>query len=100
MAATIQITGNLSQDPELREVGDNGEVLCRLNVGYSIDRGRNDNNFIEVTTWGEAATAHAKHLAKGSKVRIDGELDYQTWEADDGTKRSKHRIIGAKVEYL
>lgn len=102
MGATISITGNLSQTPQLEEVqlSDGPRKICRLNVGYTINRGRNEHNFIEVTTWGDAAENHARYLDKGSPVRIDGELDFQTWPADDGTNRSKHTVINATVEYL
>lgn len=102
MAATISITGNLSQDPQLEQVEltDGPRSICRLNIGYTINRGRNEQNFIEVTTWGEAAENHARYLSKGSPVRIDGELDFATWQADDGTNRSRHTVVNAAVEYL
>ncbi len=102
MGATISITGNLSQDPTLEtvELTDGPRQVCRLHIGYTINRGRNDSNYIEVTTWGDAAANHAKYLAKGSPVRIDGELSHNTWQADDGTNRSKHTVINPSVEYL
>ncbi len=102
MGATITITGNLAQSPAVETVEVNGEdrELCRLNIGYTINRGHNDGNFIEVTTWGEAAANHARYLTKGSPVRVDGELSYETWQAGDGTNRSRHRVINAHIEYL
>ncbi len=102
MGATISITGNLSQTPQLEEVQltDGPRKICRLNVGYTINRGKNDSNYLEVTTWGEAAENHARYLTKGSPVRIDGELDFQTWQADDGTNRSRHTVVNATLEYL
>ncbi len=102
MAARITITGKISQDPVLETVHVDGapRSVCRLNVGYTINRGRNDRNFIEVTAWGDAAENHARYLTKGSLVRIDGELDHQTWQTSDGANRSKHSIVNPDIEYL
>ncbi|MDQ2896897.1 MAG: single-stranded DNA-binding protein [Actinomycetota bacterium] len=35
-----------------------------------------------------------KYLAKGRAVAVTGRLVYREWEADDGTRRSRHHIIG------
>lgn len=102
MAGTITITGHLTQDPKVETVQVESEdrTLCRFRVGYSINRGRNDRNFISVTTWGNSAINHAKWLEKGSAVRVDGELAFDTWESEDGTKQSRHHVTNADVEYL
>lgn len=101
MGATITITGNISQKPVLETVQVDGEdrTICRLHVGYSINRGRKTGNFIEAATWGDAARNHAKYLTVGSTVRIDGELSHDTWLHND-EKRSRHSITNASVEYL
>jgi single-stranded DNA-binding protein len=38
--------------------------------------------------------ACAEHLAKGRQVAVTGRLTYREWEAKDGSKRSKHQVIG------
>jgi single-strand DNA-binding protein len=50
--------------------------------------------FIDVATFGAQADACAKYLAKGRAVAAIGRLVYREWEADDGTRRSRHHIIG------
>ena len=101
MGATISITGNISQKPVLETVQVDGvdRRICRLHVGYSINRGRKTGNFIEATTWGDAAVNHAKYLTVGSTVRIDGELSHDTWLHHD-EKRSRHSVVNASIEYL
>jgi single-strand DNA-binding protein len=42
----------------------------------------------------------AQHLAKGRRVGIDGRLDWSSWEAQDGTKRSKVEIVAFQVQFL
>ena len=40
------------------------------------------------------AEACAKYLAKGRAIAVTGRLIYREWVADDGTRRSKHAIVG------
>jgi single-strand DNA-binding protein len=42
----------------------------------------------------------ANHLAKGRRVGIDGRLDWSSWEAQDGGKRSKVEVIANTVQFL
>ena len=86
---------------ELETVTVNGEQreVCRLRVGYSINRGKQDANYIDVTTWGDAAVNHHRYLKKGSPIHVSGELSHERWESD-GQQRSKHAIINPEIEYL
>jgi single-strand DNA-binding protein len=41
------------------------------------------------------------HLAKGRRIGVDGRLDWQSWEASDGSgKRSKVEVIANTVQFL
>jgi single-stranded DNA-binding protein len=50
--------------------------------------------FIDVATFGAGAEACAAHLTKGRAVAVTGRLAYREWQAKDGSKRSKHEVIG------
>ena len=59
----------------------------------------NDHNdqpplFIDIATFGNQAGACATYLAKGRAIAVTGRLIYREWEADDGTRRSKHAVVG------
>jgi single-stranded DNA-binding protein len=41
-----------------------------------------------------AHDARAKYLAKGRAIAVTGRLVYRDREAEDGSKRSKHQVIG------
>ena len=49
--------------------------------------------FFDVTAFGKTAENIQKFFSKGSRILIDGSLDFQQWEKD-GQKRSK---VGIKV---
>jgi single-strand DNA-binding protein len=53
-----------------------------------------------VTVWGPQGEACAKYLTKGRQVAVSGRLDQQTWEAQDGSKRSKVGIVADQVVFL
>ena len=89
---TICLTGRLTRDPELRALPD-VTPLCFLRL--AVDGGRDrDPVYIDVTTFGAGAEACARYLAKGRYVEVEGRLRYNEWEAKDGTRRSKHEVIG------
>jgi single-strand DNA-binding protein len=50
--------------------------------------------FIDVATFGGGAEACAAYLVRGRQVAVTGRLVYREWEAEDGSKRSKHQVIG------
>jgi single-strand DNA-binding protein len=64
-----------------------------------VDNGANDPTYVDVSTFDKAADACAEHLAKGRRIAVSGRLVYREWEAEDGSKRSKHSVIG-RVEFL
>ncbi len=56
--------------------------------------------FVDVVSFGAQAEAIAEHVAKGRQVAVTGRLSYQQWEADDGSKRSKHEVVANQVDFL
>ena len=109
MAANINrvvLVGNLTRDPELRHTGG-GTAVCTLRI--AVNTRRKDNatgewsdkpNYFDVAVFGNQAESCNQYLSKGRPVAIDGRLDWQEWEAQDGTKRSKVEIIAESVQFL
>lgn len=101
----VNITGNLTRDPELRATKSGTSVLT---LGVAVnDRRKNPQtgewedypNFIDCTVFGRRADSLSKILAKGMKVAIEGKLHYSSWEKD-GMKRSKITVNVDEVEFL
>ena len=42
----------------------------------------------------------SRRLAKDRRIGIDGRLDWSSWEAQDGSKRSKVEIVTFQVQFL
>lgn len=101
----VNISGNLTRDPELRQTAGGTQVLT---FGVAVnDRRRNPQsgewedypNFVDCVMFGARAEAVSRYLTKGTKVAIEGKLRYSTWERD-GQRRSKLEVIVDEMEFL
>jgi single-strand DNA-binding protein len=101
----VTIVGRLTRDPELQYL-QSGTAVLRLGVavnGRQKDAGGNwvdKPNFFDVKVFGAQAETLNNHLAKGRRVGVDGRLDWSSWEAPDGSKRSKVEIVAQSVQFL
>ena len=95
----IQLIGRLTRDPEL-DTTAGGKPVCDMRLAVS----RRDRDaapvYVDVVAWGKLAELCAQHLEKGRQVAISGRLEYSEWEAQDGSKRSKHEVVAGEVEFL
>jgi single-strand DNA-binding protein len=103
--AHVTLVGNLTRDPELRQT-PSGTSVCQLGVAvnssYKDSSGQwvEKPNFFDVVVWGAQGENCARYLSKGRQVAVDGRLDQRSWEAQDGTKRSKVEIIADTVMFI
>jgi single-strand DNA-binding protein len=103
----VVITGNLTQDPELRHIGA-GTAVCELRVAVNTRRKNGQTNewedkpnYFNVTVWGAQGENCATYLAKGRPVAVEGRLDWREWEAKDGSgKRQAVQIVANTVQFL
>ncbi len=101
----VNISGNLTRDPELRRTAGGTAVL---GFGVAVnDRRKNQQtgewedypNFVDCTMFGTRAEKLAGMLTKGTKVCILGKLRYTSWE-NDGQKRSKIEVVADDIELM
>ena len=88
---SVTLVGNLTADPILKQL-DNDRKVCQLRV--AVNDVKDQPMYIDVATFGAQADACAKYLTKGRAIAVTGRLVYREWEADDGTRRSRRRIVG------
>ena len=101
----VNISGNLTRDPELRATQSGMQVL---GFGVAVnDRRKNPStgqwedypNFVDCTMFGTRGEKLQQYLAKGTKVAIEGKLRYSAWERD-GQRRSKLEVIVDEIEFM
>ena len=93
---SLNLTGRLTKDPELRSMPD-GRPVCELRVA-SASPGDNGPLYLDIATFDKQAEACAEYLSKGREIAFSGRLIHREWKADDGSRRSKHSAIG-RVEF-
>lgn len=102
---TVVVTGNLTREVETR-MSPGGTMVANLRLGVNGRRKEGDQwvdkaNFFTVATFGKSAENAAKYLKKGRRVLVKGRLDWDEWEAKDGSgKRQGVQIIAARIMYL
>jgi single-strand DNA-binding protein len=103
--ARVTLVGNLTRDPELRQT-PNGTSVCQFGVAvgrrYKDPSGQwvDAASFFDVVVWGQQGENCAQYLSKGRQVAVDGRLDQRSWEAQDGSKRSKVEIVAENVVFI
>jgi single-strand DNA-binding protein len=101
----VTIVGRLTRDPELAHLKSGTAVL---KLGVAVNGRQKDElgnwidkpNFFDVKVFGNQADMLSQHLSKGRRVGVDGRLDWSSWEAQDGSKRSKVEIVAQSVQFL
>ena len=97
---TANLIGRLTKDPELRYTANNFP-MCSFSL--AIDRqGKEEKrtNFIPVKVLGKTAENCGKYLAKGRLASVEGEIQTDSYEAKDGTKRYTWEVLAHRVEFL
>jgi len=89
---TLTLVGYLTSDPVLRTLSHDRKV-CDMRIAVH-DKRDPSPMFLDIATFGAQAEACAQYLTKGRAIAFTGRLVYREWEAEDGTRRSKHQAVG------
>ena len=99
----VFLIGNLTRDPEMRSLPSGQPVAT---FGMATNRIWNDKSgqrqskveFHNVVVFGRLAEISKQYLTKGKMVFIQGRIQTRSWEAQDGTKRSRTEIIVEQMQ--
>jgi single-strand DNA-binding protein len=102
----VMIIGRLTREPELRQT-PNGASVCQVglatNYVYTNQQTGQKVEQVEyhnVVMWRKLAEIANQYLKKGQRVYIEGRLVTRSWDAQDGTKRSKTEIVADNMIML
>ena len=96
----VVLAGNLTRDPELRFTND-GIPVCSFGLAVNRVRSRSEEvDFFDISAWRELGETIANYKKKGDPILLEGRLQYRTWEAQDGSKRSKVDVVADNVQFL
>ena len=90
--------GNLTGDPELKEVkGD--KIVCTFSIAINSNVDKSVI-FIDIETWNRTAENCQRFLSKGRKVLVEGRLKLNSWKSKEGENRSKMYCSADVVTFL
>jgi len=102
----VLLIGNLTRDPELRYLQSGSAVV---NFGLAVNRKyRNrtsqemveETTFVDIEGWGQQAETFSRYMSKGRPVFVEGRLRLDSWEAKDGQKRTKLRVVMENFQFI
>jgi single-strand DNA-binding protein len=98
------LMGNLGSDPELR-TSQGGEAVLKFSLATSYTWKDKGGAKQEKTDWhrcvmfGKRAEALSRHLSKGSKIAVEGRIQYGSYEDKNGDKRYTTDIIVDQLHF-
>src|SRR5437870_10302071 len=101
----VVLIGRLTRDPDLRALPSGGSV-CALRIACNSSRRDSDGgytekpNYFDVNVYGAAGENVSQYMRKGSRVGIDGRLDWREWETSDGQRRQAVSVVADNVQFL
>jgi single-strand DNA-binding protein len=101
----VILLGNLTRDPELSVLPSGTNAV---DFGMAINRRwkdqggqqREDVCFVDCKAFGKTGDNINKYMRKGKQLLVEGRLHFEQWQAKDGSKRSKHRVIVEAFQFM
>lgn len=101
----VTLAGRLTRDPDLRYT-QGGTAVCSFSIAvskkYKTKDGevREQTYFGNVEAWAKMAEWLGHELRKGRPVLVEGSLVTDEYEAKDGAKKSRTKIVATRVQPL
>ena len=100
----VILVGNLTRDIELR-YSQAGMGIAKTAIATSRKFTTNGEKkeevcFVDITFFGRSAEVANQYLRKGSKILVEGRLNFEQWVDQNGQKRSKHSVTAETMQML
>lgn len=101
----VFLMGNLTRDPELRYTPSGMAIVkfgMAINRTFKSQEGeqKKETCFVDITMFGRRAEVVSEYFSKGSPIFIEGRLQYDQWEGQDGQKRNKLVVVAENFEFV
>lgn len=101
----VMLIGRLGRDPEIRYT-QSGQPLATFSIATDESYRGQDGNLVERTewhrikVWGRQAEPVANYLHKGSQVYVEGSIQTNKWQDQQGQDRYTTEIKAMRVQFL
>lgn len=101
----VVLVGRLTRDPELRAL-PSGTSVCGLRIACNSSYKDADGelverpNFFDVSAYGAAGESVSRYMRRGSRVAVDGRLEWREWETAEQERRQAVSVVADTVQFL
>lgn len=100
----VILIGNLGQAPDVRMTHSNMKV-AEISIATTRRFTRNDERveltqWHTITLWGKLAEIVEKYTTKGSSIYIEGRLETEKWQDQNGQTRYTTKVIAESIQLL
>ena len=101
----VILLGNLTRDPVTSRL-PGGSDVCEFGLAVSRKFNTSDGNahedvcFVDVAAFGKTGETIMRFFKMGKAILVEGRLRFESWEAKDGTKRSKLSVVAERFEFV
>lgn len=101
----VLLMGNLTRDPQLSYTPNQTAVV---DFGVATNRkwtgqdgtAHDETCFVDCRAFGRMAENINKYMTKGKPIFLEGRLTFDSWTAQDGSKRSRLRVTVENFQFL
>ena len=98
------LMGRLTGEPEIKTFpGENANIVA--NFSLAVDRmgkqrdGQPTADFFRCQAWNKQAEFAQKYLHKGTKIVLEGRIQFRDYENKNGVKMTTHDVIVSNMEF-
>lgn len=103
MLNRVILIGRLTRDPELRYT-PSGVAVTRFTIAvdrkFTNQQGERETDFIPIVSWRGLAENCANYLKKGALVGVDGRLQINSFENQEGRTVRNPEVVAEDVRFL
>jgi single-strand DNA-binding protein len=101
----VLLMGNMTRDPQLSYLPSQTAVAefgLAMNRKFKKQDGSQGEEicFVDCQIFGKRAEVINKYFKKGDPIFIEGRLKLDSWQAQDGSKRSRLRVFVENFEFI
>jgi single-strand DNA-binding protein len=101
----VILIGRLGDDPELRNT-QSGTAVCNMSLATNrtwrdqSNEQQEETEWHRVVAWGNLAETCGNYLEKGRQIAVEGRLQTNEWEDNDGNTRYTTEVVANNIQFL
>ena len=95
----VVLVGRLTKDPELRKTKDDISVV-KFTMAIARKGDKDKADYINCNAWRGLADTISKYVKKGQKLALEGRIETNSYDAQDGTKRYTTEIQVDNITFV